>query len=118
MAEAAYEERTPDGLLDPVRLLVLADALEEAGCTEERLLRHLRGEEWLPPRTGDRLKPARCKSCGSLQRRINDPPRVGVVCPACKRMEHDSPSAPGRWRPLRGPHVRGCWAVDLLLGKE
>lgn len=22
------------------------------------------------------------------------------------------------WMPLRGPHVRGCWAVDLLLGKE
>jgi|SRR5581483_4288458 len=22
------------------------------------------------------------------------------------------------WRPLRGPHCRGCWVVDLILGKE
>lgn len=22
------------------------------------------------------------------------------------------------WRPLRSPHVRGCWVLDLLLGKE
>jgi hypothetical protein len=22
------------------------------------------------------------------------------------------------WRSLRGPHVRGCWALDLLLGEE
>jgi hypothetical protein len=46
--------------LDTVRLAVLADALEEAGCADPDLLGHLRGP---------------------------------------------------------GPHVRGCWAVDLLLGK-
>jgi hypothetical protein len=40
---------------------VLADALEEAGCTDASILEHLRS---------------------------------------------------------RGPHVRGCFAVDLLLGKE
>jgi hypothetical protein len=61
LAEAAYEERAlPEGLLDPIRLTVLADALEEAGCTDPDLLGHLR-----------------------------------------------SP----------GPHVRGCWALDLVLGK-
>jgi hypothetical protein len=43
------------------RLPVLADALEEAGCTDADILSHLRGP---------------------------------------------------------GPHVRGCWVVDLLLGKE
>jgi hypothetical protein len=44
LAEAAYEERElPSGRLDPVRLTVLADALEEAGCTEAGLLDHLRG---------------------------------------------------------------------------
>ena len=53
--------RIDDGSLDPVRLAILADALEEAGCDSEDLLAHLR-----------------------------------------------SP----------GPHVRGCWAVDLVLGKE
>jgi hypothetical protein len=61
LARAAYDERRePEGTLDPSRLLVLADALEDAGCADPGLLGHLRGP---------------------------------------------------------GPHVRGCWAVDLLLGK-
>jgi hypothetical protein len=83
LARAAYEERLPDGTLDPVRLLVLADALEEAGCQEELLLRHLRGEEpcW-----------------------VDHDAQPGLEC-----------GFP--WKPLRGPHVRGCWAVDLVLGK-
>jgi hypothetical protein len=54
MARAVYAERAFD------RLPVLADALEEAGCTDPELLGHLRGP---------------------------------------------------------GPHVRGCWALDLLLGR-
>jgi hypothetical protein len=62
LAEAAYQERElPSGTLDTARLAVLADALEEAGCTDNDVLNHLRGA---------------------------------------------------------GPHVRGCWVVDLLLGKE
>jgi hypothetical protein len=62
LAQAAYDERElPAGTLDLARLAVLADALEEAGCTAQTILDHLRGP---------------------------------------------------------GPHVRGCWAVDLILGKE
>ena len=62
LALAAYDERDlPEGRLDPARLAVLADALEEAGCTDAGVLSHLR-----------------------------------------------SP----------GPHVRGCWALDLVLGKS
>jgi hypothetical protein len=35
LALAAYEERElPSGHLDPARLAVLADALEDAGCTD------------------------------------------------------------------------------------
>jgi hypothetical protein len=61
LAQAAYDERLlPSGELDAMRLAVLADALEEAGCGDDVLLAHLR-----------------------------------------------SP----------GPHVRGCWVIDLLLGK-
>lgn len=61
LAQAAYDERElPGGHLDNARLAVLSDALEEAGCTDETILSHLR-----------------------------------------------SP----------GPHVRGCWALDLVLGK-
>jgi hypothetical protein len=60
-AQAAYEQpELPAGTLGTTRLVVLADALEEAGCDRAELLSHLRGP---------------------------------------------------------GPHVRGCWAVDLLLGK-
>jgi hypothetical protein len=62
LAQGAYEEgRSPAGWLDPARLAILADALEEAGCTDADLLSHLRGS---------------------------------------------------------GPHVRGCWVLDLLLGKQ
>ena len=58
LAQAAYEERhMPEGTLDNGRLAVLADALEEAGCTDADILNHLRGP---------------------------------------------------------GPHVRGCWVVDLV----
>jgi hypothetical protein len=61
LAQAAYNERTlPSGELDRGRLTVLADALEDAGCTVAALLDHLRGP---------------------------------------------------------GTHVRGCWAIDHLLGK-
>jgi hypothetical protein len=43
LAQAAYDEQQlPSGLLDATRLAVLADALEEAGCTEPVVLRHLR----------------------------------------------------------------------------
>jgi hypothetical protein len=55
LAQIIYEGRAFD------RVPVLADALEDAGCSDAEILDHLRGP---------------------------------------------------------GPHVRGCWAVDLLLGKE
>jgi hypothetical protein len=61
LAQAAYDDRLPSGTLDPDRLAVLGDALEEAGCTDAELLAHLR-------------------------------------------------------RP--GPHYRGCFALDPLLGKS
>jgi hypothetical protein len=55
LAQAIYTDPAFD------RLPILADALEEAGCTDADILNHCRGP---------------------------------------------------------GPHVRGCWVVDLLLGKE
>jgi hypothetical protein len=43
LAEATYQARhRPSGLLDNDRLAVLADALEEAGCTDAEILYHLR----------------------------------------------------------------------------
>jgi hypothetical protein len=46
LAQAAYDERElPSGLLDNGRLTVLADALEDAGCSDPEILGHLRGTE-------------------------------------------------------------------------
>jgi hypothetical protein len=43
LAEAVYEERAlPGGHLDPTRLCILADAVEEAGCNDPDMLGHLR----------------------------------------------------------------------------
>jgi hypothetical protein len=43
LAEAAYEDRSlPSGHLDPARLCVLSDALEEAGGVDSTLVSHLR----------------------------------------------------------------------------
>ena len=45
LARAAYQDRPDeDGLLDLTDLLVLSDALTDAGCTDEHLLAHLRQE--------------------------------------------------------------------------
>ncbi len=79
--------RIDDGTLNPQRLMVLSDALEEAGCTDQLIMRHLRGWEPCPNHT------------------IADP----RACDLCND---------NGWIPLRGPHVRGCWSVDLILGKE
>jgi hypothetical protein len=43
LAEEAYEKRQlPSGHLDPERIAILADALEEAGCADQDILGHLR----------------------------------------------------------------------------
>jgi hypothetical protein len=90
LAQAAYDERLPDGTFSTHRLAILADALEEAGCMEESLLRHLRGWE-LCPCAMNGLGPAHGNEemCG------------------------------GRgWIRLQGPHVCGCWSLDLLTGRS
>jgi hypothetical protein len=87
---------TTDGLLDPDRLSILADALEEAGCPDGDLLRHLRG--WQP-----------CYYC--------------LDNPAIDRGADEWCTYCGRERWLSGdfgtgPHARGCWALDLILGNS
>lgn len=109
LAQTAYDERSlPDGNLDTDTLAVLADALEEAGCPDETCSR-CRGNKvvaWV---------------AGSAQ--IDIPDEKGLQ----PRMRHFCPKCVGSGRTLnpilthlrsRGPHVRGCWVLDLILGKS
>jgi hypothetical protein len=46
LAETVAENRDlPEGTLDPDRLAILADALEDAGCTDAAIFEHLRGPQ-------------------------------------------------------------------------
>jgi hypothetical protein len=98
LAQAAYEERQEDGTLDPARLAVLSDALKEAGlaCQQCKGCNGERGHPLYSRDSGESyMMPCRdCEGAGVLPH------------PVLAHLR--SP----------GPHVRGCWAVDLMLGKE
>jgi hypothetical protein len=100
VAHSAYDDRRPDGTLDSAALAVLADALEEAGCDEEALLMHLRG--W------DRC-PCLGVPCCALSGDADPRWREAHTCVVCRG---------AGWVPLTGPHVRGCWVLDVILGKS
>jgi hypothetical protein len=121
-------DRCPDcdgttgaGLLDPVRLAVLADALIEAGCPEEEYQPCPGCSQYVGDREnpwgGPGYRPERdpasgrheggwtnCKVCNAAPGRTAGTVRVGNPLLAHLR-------APG-------PHARGCWATDLILGKK
>jgi hypothetical protein len=84
MAARVYDEND----FSPAALGVLADLLEESGCQEESILRHLRG--W-----------ARCPDC------LGGGDGAQVYCEGC--------AGTGRLPPV---HAKGCWVVDLLTGRE
>jgi hypothetical protein len=108
VARNVYDERRFEDMP------VLADALEEAGCTDESLVQHCRGL----------VSCLTCKGTGKRDATVDagygNPlmTREGWEwCYVCNSGGHGV--TPG-WRSPRGPliHVRGCWALDLILGKE
>jgi hypothetical protein len=123
LAEVAYEEHMADGTLDDARLSVLADALIDAGCPEEEVCLGCEG-------TG--LERSECKVCGAVadgEGFVNH----GGGCYAfdadgggsepaddCRHCGGSGRLPSSLLVHLRtpGPHVRGCWALDLILGKS
>lgn len=90
------EGRVDDGTLDPARLAVLSDALEEAGCVESpcgmgygKGHHTSRGHLSAGPHWD-------CERCGGTE---------SVPHPIIAHLR--SP----------GPHYRGMWSLDLVLGK-
>lgn len=100
IARSAYCERNEDGSLDPVRLAILADALEESGCDCEELLRSLRGWKVCPHCGGDGF---RTHTYGESSNEMSG----ATVTQSCDR-----------WHRITHPRYRGQWALDLVLGKE
>jgi hypothetical protein len=75
----------------------LGDALMDAGALEDNLLvKHLHGFE-------------PCLVCQGRGSIVKEWSRFAVDCLDC---------AGSGWMPMRGQHCRGCWPLDLLLGKE
>lgn len=92
LSRAAYDEREADATLDPFRLGLLSDALEEAG-----------------------LDGGECLMCKGQGVNLCDYREVLIPCILCGGRKTYGIIAHLR---SPGPHVRGCWALDRLLGKE
>jgi hypothetical protein len=144
LAQSALDCAGDQGVLAQDDLSILADALEEAGCpTSSDLLRHLRNrysavvrvyatvtgsrEGWAVRLNTDSIRVVR-----HLARRREDAIAWAM---AAYEIEKPCPWSPrdrkGRvprlWsgagvvreeKSIKFPHVRGCWAVDLLLGRQ
>lgn len=87
-------------------LPILADALEEAGCEDEAILDHCRsngkcsncaGKGWTVP-----------KSTEYYLMRADPLVFRGVQCQQCG----------GGGNEKRVDHLRGCWVIDLIFGRE
>jgi hypothetical protein len=145
LARAAYDDRGTDGRLDNARLLVLADALEEAGCPVSYPCEACKGTGWLI--LAGRVEPAspysrsaRCHACDGtgkaphpflLHLRATVDERKKCPCGGdyqplkkdrlpllsfCMVCHQDGPFWASLLTQLPHPHVRGCWVVDHVLG--
>jgi hypothetical protein len=101
LALEAYQHRNAAGELDPFRLSVVADALEDAGCSDAYVLGHLRGVEQLA-----RLP---CRACAKQKEFYPQYPDI-------KCNEH---CGGYEYIPVKpAPHVRSCHVLEALLGQS
>lgn len=109
-----------NSVVDSVALSVLADALEESGYTDDTVLLHLRSKLRKPVREVTKPVFYKCPKCKGPARWRSGGPHFEneLICSYC-----DLTWEPGEdveWTEIVdiGPHVKGCWALDLVLGLE
>lgn len=109
-----------NGYLDRAMLGVLADALEEAGCPDQRVLDHLRGTR----RTVPQMVKAgsNCPVCGSFRTWFRsgvhfDHMKKCKDCDAASWVPDEEYTIPARTIEI-AYHVTGDWVVDRLLSEE
>lgn len=86
------------GHLDPIRLSILADAIEDAGCDNQEMINHLRGK----------------RKCLWLEHWDHEAKWESNSWPRCL----GDPECEDGWVQVNQPHYRGCYVLDCLLGKE
>lgn len=104
--------RIEDGTLDNNRLAVLADALEDAGCPAEIECKRCKGSGKLVPSVRETLALMRAFPDDFEQQKKFMPD-----CGSCNG-KGSVPNPILAHLRSEGPHVRGCWVLDLLLAKE
>jgi hypothetical protein len=108
LANAAYHNRV-DGKLDDFRLGILADALEEAGCTGDRKYAcEDRGRHSHEGKAGTVIHGVHHETDPRRMHHHHDEKCPMVPCqhPAIEHLKKS------------GPHWLGCWALDAILGKD
>ncbi len=105
--------RIEDGSLDPVRLAILADALEEAGCDSVEC-------ETCEIDRKSGQGTTRLVLAGAVMINSGDGSKKKLYLPDCRHCCGSGRRMNPILAHLRspGPHVRGCWVVDLLLGRQ
>jgi hypothetical protein len=100
------------------------DAVEAEGCRHALLLRDLFGNPFRPARSESGLFPPTVVSLGQAAYRERTVPsgeldlaRLAILADALEEAGCQDPDILAHCR-QSGLHVRGCWVVDLVLGKQ